>query len=236
MCHPEFCDHILESTSWGFLIQCWWEAPSQAPSAQTSRLFSGIIYENFPKEVMSWWVFAASGSQDKEISLEGGFAGGYRKVILWLSLFLGSWSWTYPMQVRACWGRTQKGKIEEWIKKKIIYMLCMNFLWGMGLSLTPVQVSYPRVCHLDHFSYQLLGLWKKIFIFWTLRLQTTVVNSVFFQWDIKTFSLTAIYHEVQKRGWNLLPMNVEWKYHVHIKHSQAHFETLKYTIFSIKYS
>lgn len=40
----------------------------------------------------------------------------------------------------------------------------------MDLSLTLMQVSYPYVCHLYFFSYHLLGLWKKIFILWTMRL------------------------------------------------------------------
>lgn len=58
ICHPEFCDHVSGSTSWDSLIQCWWEAPS----TQTSRLFSGINMWEFCKTshvmvgICNFWV------------------------------------------------------------------------------------------------------------------------------------------------------------------------------------
>lgn len=40
------------------------------------------ICETSVKQVMSWGVYATSGSYDKELSLDGGFAEGDCKVIL----------------------------------------------------------------------------------------------------------------------------------------------------------
>lgn len=127
------------------------------------------------------------------------------------------------MQVRACWGTHRKGKQKNEEKKRKSTCFAWIFfevwvcLWQQCRSVTHVSVTFTI------FLTNSLDYGRKNVYFGLCGYRLPLPILFVFQWDIKTLSLTAIYQKVQKRGWNLLPMNVEWTYYVHSKQSQAYF-------------